>query len=363
MGDRIPRERQQLVRDRHTEQTPQHSSLQHVGTGGQGEACWAMGTMLRSADNPSHFQPHPRLGLACRAIWESEFNVYGMERLQPLTLLCWLPFVPRVLSLAREYASKRIVFGKLIRDHPLHMQTMARLEVETRGAFLLLMETARLLGLEETHMASEEDLHLLRLLTPVAKLYTGKQAIAVISEGLECFGGQGYLEDTGLPVALRDAQVLTIWEGTTNILALDVLRSLVKSQGQVLAAFFSSVQGKLELASSISELDSPVRLVQDALRRLGQFTQRVSSEGAAAMELAARDFAYTLARIYTGALLLEHAARPDASSTDAYVAQRWCKQDLCPVESEEKAGYYYGKAAAMDTSLVYEGSPVLKGKL
>ncbi|XP_050779726.1 acyl-CoA dehydrogenase family member 11-like isoform X3 [Gopherus flavomarginatus] len=235
--------------------------------------------------------------------------------------------------------------------------------VETRGAFLMLMEIARLLGLEETKMASEQDLHLLRLLTPVAKLYTGKQAIAVISEGLECFGGQGYMEDTGLPVALRDAQVLTIWEGTTNILSLDVLRSLTKSQGQVLAAFCSGVQGKLELASSISELESSVQLLQDALHRLGQFTQRVGSKGAVAMELAARDFAYTLARIYTGALLLEHAAQPDASSTDTYAAQRWCKQDLCPVDSEEKAGCYDDKAVSMDTYLVYEGNPVLKGKL
>ncbi|XP_032630181.1 acyl-CoA dehydrogenase family member 11-like isoform X4 [Chelonoidis abingdonii] len=269
----------------------------------------------------------------------------------------------RVINLARAYASKRVVFGKLIKDHPLHMQTMARLEVETRGAFLMLMEIARLLGLEETKMAREQDLHLLRLLTPVAKLYTGKQAIAVISEGLECFGGQGYMEDTGLPVALRDAQVLTIWEGTTNILSLDVLRSLAKSQGQVLAAFCSAVQGKLELASTISELESSVQLLQDALHRLGQFTQRVGSKGAVEMELAARDFAYTLARIYTGALLLEHAAQPDASSTDTYAAQRWCKQDLCPVDSEEKAGCYDDKAASMDTYLVYEGNPVLKGKL
>ncbi|XP_075773148.1 acyl-CoA dehydrogenase family member 11-like isoform X3 [Pelodiscus sinensis] len=166
----------------------------------------------------------------------------------------------RVISLAREYAGKRLAFGKLLKDHPLHMQTLARLEVETRGAFLLLMETARLLGLEETKLASERDLHLLRLLMPVAKLYTGKQAVAVISEGLESFGGQGYMEDTGLPVALRDAQVLTIWEGTTNVLALDVLRSLSKSEGRVLDAYCSVVQepGKptcLDLASSLGRYE------------------------------------------------------------------------------------------------------------
>ena len=52
-----------------------------------------------------------------------------------------------------------------------------------------------------------QDNLLLRLLTPVAKMYTAKSAISVVSEGLECFGGQGYIEDTGLPGLLRDAQV------------------------------------------------------------------------------------------------------------------------------------------------------------
>uniref|UniRef100_A0A8D0LCY8 Acyl-CoA dehydrogenase n=1 Tax=Sphenodon punctatus TaxID=8508 RepID=A0A8D0LCY8_SPHPU len=269
----------------------------------------------------------------------------------------------RVINMARAYATKRVAFGKPIKDHPLHTQTMARMEVQARGAFLLLMETARLLGLEETSMATEQDQDLLRLLTPVAKLYTGKQAIAVISEGLECFGGQGYMEDTGFAVVLRDAQVLTIWEGTTNILALDVLRSLTKSQGKVLAAFFSAAQEKLELASRISDLESSVQLIQNALHRLGQFTQRAGSKGTVTMQLAARDFAYTLARIYTGALLLEHAAQPGAPLTDIYTAQRWCQQDLCPVDKEERAGCYDEAAASMDTSFVYEGSPILKGKL
>ena len=63
----------------------------------------------------------------------------------------------------------------------------------------------------------------MRLLTPIAKLLTAKQAVAVVSECIEAFGGAGYVEDTGLPALLRDAQVLPIWEGTTNVLALDAL--------------------------------------------------------------------------------------------------------------------------------------------
>ncbi len=54
----------------------------------------------------------------------------------------------------------------------------------------------------------------------------------VTSEGLECFGGFGYLEDSGLPMILRDSQVLPIWGGTTNILSMDVLRAIAKSKGQ-----------------------------------------------------------------------------------------------------------------------------------
>ncbi|NXU12391.1 ACD11 dehydrogenase, partial [Pardalotus punctatus] len=148
----------------------------------------------------------------------------------------------RMISLSRDYARKRVAFGKLLKDHPLHMQTIARMEVQARGAFLLMMETVRLLGLAETNLASEQDQLLLRLLIPVAKLYTGKQASAVAVEAMESFGGQGYMEDTGLPVILRDTLVLSIWEGTTNILSLDVLRSLAKSHGQVMAVFLSTVQ-------------------------------------------------------------------------------------------------------------------------
>ncbi|XP_028905329.1 acyl-CoA dehydrogenase family member 11-like [Ornithorhynchus anatinus] len=265
----------------------------------------------------------------------------------------------RIVNLARDYASKRFVFGKLIKDHPLHTQTLARMEVETRGGFLLAMELARLLGLEETHQATPSEERLLRLLPSVAKLYTGKQAVAVVSEGLECFGGQGYMEDTGLAGLLRDTQVLTIWEGTTNILALDVLQAQLKSEGQVLRAFASSVQEKLDSARERPALAAPGRRLQDALRQLHRFLEEVPGLGGTAMETAARDWAYSLARIYIGALLVEHAASSAASPTDVYAAQRWCERDLCPTAAGALAGCYSQEAVSMDAALVYEGSPLL----
>lgn len=101
------------------------------------------------------------------------------------------------MSLARDYSNRRTAFGKLLRDHPLHVRTLAEMELECRAGLVLSIEASRLLSLEESGTASDEEKLLLRLLLPLLKLYTGKQCVKVVSEGLEAFGGQGYMEDTG----------------------------------------------------------------------------------------------------------------------------------------------------------------------
>merc|ERR1719189_2654535 len=147
----------------------------------------------------------------------------------------------KILSLARDYGLRRAAFGNLISKRPLHVQTLAKMEVEVRGCTALFLDLASKLGLEDAGCVAEEDLLLLRLLTPVAKMYTAKRAVSVVSEGLECFGGQGYIEDTGLPGLLRDVQVLPIWEGTSSVMSLDVVRALQKTGGEALVALQSRV--------------------------------------------------------------------------------------------------------------------------
>ncbi|HMI44326.1 MAG TPA: acyl-CoA dehydrogenase family protein, partial [Gemmatimonadaceae bacterium] len=125
----------------------------------------------------------------------------------------------RAIALASDYARERRAFGKPLIEHPLHVETLAEMQLELRAAFLLAFRVVELLGKDECDDATESESQLLRFLIPVVKLYTAKQAIAVASEALEAFGGAGYVEDTGIPRLLRDAQVLSIWEGTTNILS------------------------------------------------------------------------------------------------------------------------------------------------
>lgn len=202
----------------------------------------------------------------------------------------------RAVMLASDYSRKRVAFGKPLADQPLHRETLAALDAETAGATLMVLHAATLLGKDETGAASEDERRLLRLLTPLIKLYTAKQSIAVCSEALEAFGGAGYVEDTGLPALLRDAQVLAIWEGTTNVLSLDLLRAAGKDQS--LPLFLADMQRRLD------GIANPALAVsRDATRtRLNALQSLPLDE-----ECAARGLAFAAARVLGATLLAEQA--------------------------------------------------------
>ncbi len=209
----------------------------------------------------------------------------------------------RGLALARDYARRRHAFGALLIDKPLHVDTLAALEAEYAGAFLLAFRVTELLGKHEHGLASDEDDRLWRALTPIAKLTTGKQAVAVTSEAIECCGGAGYVEDTGLPRVLADAQVLPIWEGTTNVLSLDTLRALAK--GGSLEAIAAEVEAQVRGATDPG-LAAPVAAARAALGHAGAWIAGALTDSAR-LEAGARRFALTLGRTLELAYLCGHA--------------------------------------------------------
>ncbi|MDE2070451.1 MAG: acyl-CoA dehydrogenase family protein [Gammaproteobacteria bacterium] len=235
--------------------------------------------------------------------------------------VCAVSYMRRGLALAEDYAHKRRAFGKLLAEHPLHRETLAELQVEFVGALHLVLHLGVLLGRDETGAATEADQLLLRLLTPVAKLFTGKQAIAVVSEVLECFGGQGYIEDTGLPVLLRDCQVLSIWEGTTNVLSLDVLRVLEHSKA--LEAFAADVENRLVRVQH-PDLERTCNTVRQAVRDMRNWFDATAGSPTE-RETGARRFAFSLARSYTAALL---AGAAQDGWLDSDMLRRWCRAPL-----------------------------------
>jgi len=209
------------------------------------------------------------------------------------------------LALARDYAKKRVAFGAPLAQKPLHVDTLAGLQAELEGALLLTFRCVELLGREEARTITEEEAVLLRLLTPIAKATTGKQAVASASEILESFGGAGYIEDTGLPRILRDAQVLPIWEGTTNVLSLDLLRALVKTGS--LAPIEREVSRRVENAKDAS-LAAAGRVATEAVAHARAWLEKTIARGQPAVEAGARRFALTLGRALELALLVDHAA-------------------------------------------------------
>lgn len=211
----------------------------------------------------------------------------------------------RGLALSSDYARKRFAFGAMLAEKPLHRDTLAGLHAEAEGAFHFAFYVAELTGRNETGEISEDDARLLRLLTPLMKLSTGKQAVMVSSEVLESFGGAGYVEDTGLPVLLRDSQVLPIWEGTTNVLALDALRAL-DDRTKGLGRFRSAVSERVSNARD-SRLARPIQTVQSALDHAEAWLSKAETVGQPVLEAGARRFAMTLARTMQLALLIEHA--------------------------------------------------------
>ncbi len=209
----------------------------------------------------------------------------------------------RAVALMRDYADKREAFGARLIDKPLHVDTMADTVAEAQGAFLLAFRVVELLGRIEAGEASDAEQLVSRLLTPIGKLTTGKQAVAIASETLESFGGAGYVNDTGLSRLLSDAQVLPIWEGTTNVLSLDTLRAL-KQEG-VWEAFIAETDARFDAASD-RRLEVAVDRGRAATRHASAWLSTTFGEREL-LEAGARRFAMTLGRLVELSLLTDHA--------------------------------------------------------
>jgi acyl-CoA dehydrogenase len=259
----------------------------------------------------------------------------NITRLHNSISACGMMARPR--QLLRDYARRRIAFGSPLARKPLHRETLATLQVEYEAALALTFDCARLLGRAEAGEASEEERATLRLLTPLCKLLTARQAVAVASEALEGFGGAGYIEDTGLPVWLRDAQVLPIWEGTTNVLSLDALRAVAREG--VLEPWATQAARRLEALASSPLADGARemrRRIDDVPRALGA----LAAAGPEVAESAGRRIALSLAGLSAAVALAEQGAWALAHGRGeraAVAARRWLGERVPELPSVEEA--------------------------
>ncbi len=196
---------------------------------------------------------------------------------------------------AIHHARHRAAFGKDLVDQPLMRNVLADLALESEAATALAMRLAR--------AYDEGDTALKRLGTAVAKYHVCKRSPGVAFEALECLGGNGYVEESGMPRLYREAPLNSVWEGSGNVNALDVLRTLVKEPGA-----FDVFHAELS-----SALGADARYDAFAGRLQGAFADPES------LEVRARRVVEDMAVAWQASLLLKHAPHPVA---DAFCAAR-----------------------------------------
>jgi putative acyl-CoA dehydrogenase len=129
----------------------------------------------------------------------------------------------QAVTQAAHHVTHRRAFGSRLIEKPAMRNVIADIEVEAEAAALLMM---RLAGAFDRAAGDEHEELLKRILTPVAKFWVTKRCAGVVHEAMECLGGNGYVEDSILPRLYRESPVNAIWEGSGNVIALDVLRVL-----------------------------------------------------------------------------------------------------------------------------------------
>ncbi|EBK2767711.1 isovaleryl-CoA dehydrogenase [Salmonella enterica subsp. enterica serovar Muenchen] len=204
----------------------------------------------------------------------------------------------RAFSVAIYHAHQRQAFGKPLIEQPLMRQTLSRMALCLEGQTALLFRLARAW---EQRREAKEALWA-RLFTPAAKFAICKQGIPFVAEAMEVLGGMGYCEESELPRLYREMPVNSIWEGSGNIMCLDVLRVLTKQHGvyDVLSEAFAEVKGQDR------HYDRAVRQLQQRLRKPD--------------EAMGREITQQLFLLGCGAEMLRHASPP--------LAQAWCQMVL-----------------------------------
>ncbi len=227
----------------------------------------------------------------------------------------------RVFFAAYDYAKLRQSFGKSLLDHSLHYRVLADLDAKRTGSIALCYEIARLLGRNEEGIGDAKEKAILRSLVPLAKIMLAKWAVSSASEAMEAMGGIGYLEDTEFPQMLRDAQVLSIWEGTTSVLIHDVLRAQNKENSIVIL-----LKDLCERANAlmIDEVDA-CRILKTRLQQLSEkiisAVHKSEDKSSLYLEAFARKAVFSIGACTMALLLAE--SKPFITDKDPFAPNRF----------------------------------------
>lgn len=209
-------------------------------------------------------------------------------------------FIRQALAQTLHYTRNRHAFGKALIDQPLMTELLADMALESEAATLLAMELASHFG-----ATAPLDTAWRRVMTPVAKFWNCKRAVGLTGEAMEVFGGNGYVETGPMGRLFREAPVNSIWEGSGNVMCLDVLRAVSRNpdDAHLLLDHLQDIATQAPpLLAQVRQLRAALQLPPDTLERQ------------------ARRFAQRLALTAQGCLMLQHASTEAAS---AFIGSRF----------------------------------------
>ncbi len=206
----------------------------------------------------------------------------------------------QAVAQATHHCAHRAAFGKLLTDQPLMRNVLADLALESEAATVAMLRLARAY---DEGPRDETQRRFARLATAVVKYWVCKRGPMLVAEALECLGGNGYVEESMMPRLYREVPLNSIWEGSGNVMCLDVLRAMERGP-EAVEAFFAEVD-----------------LARGADRRLDAFVGRlrVALGDFAAIETRARCIVEHMALALQGSLLVRHG---DPAVADAFLASR-----------------------------------------
>jgi putative acyl-CoA dehydrogenase len=225
----------------------------------------------------------------------------------------------QALAQAVHHARHREAFGKLLIDQPLMRNVLADLTVESEAATLLMVRLARAFD----HRGSDaRERAFCRIATAIAKYWLCKRSPVHVGEALECLGGNGYVEESIMPRLYREAPLYSIWEGSGNVMCLDVLRALTKDP------------------ATVEALLAELKTTAGADERLDAYVQNIGARLAAATgdHAGARDLTEKLALALQASLMVRYST---PAMAEAFIASRLAGQHgqafgTLPAETEVK---------------------------
>lgn len=253
---------------------------------------------------------------------------YMMEALN-LSRICnavaSIGIMRRALLEAKDYATRRNAFGKRLADFPMVRDTLgklaATLHVEVATVFDLIGLYERVTAGE----ATEKEVILNRLYIAIMKKETAEQAIHFAHEAIEMHGGNGYIEDFVTPRLLRDAQVLTVWEGTANILGLELIRLVNKYSAHTV--FTDVMQKRLQQITN----NEQKQIVVIQLKLLTEELSKFAGLDADLQSFEAKKLAKKMAHVYESVVAIEWAVKHGGryeKLAEVYLDEVWSLREI-----------------------------------